>query len=205
MELLNRTPSFLVLVLAGVLLLGIFYGGAFSTKAYENLAYGYSFNYPAHYEVREYTPEHVALGRSRGDIFEPHVEIVLAQSGEESPAESYWAFLIERSQLNCAANGPDETLNCNGVVEHRPFYTAFKVEGEELYLRLVRRRLSSGAVTTQRFGPVYAFNLSKNVPSSRFAALLIYRSWQMLWQRAAAGLAVTIADSLKITSLPSRD
>jgi hypothetical protein len=142
---------------------------------YTNEMYGYSIVYPDEVEVEEYTPEVISIGtRTLAGGFDSDVDVSVARSGGEGGYEDFEAFAFERSRNFCAADGPSETIHCERIESRSLFTSTTGVLGEELYLTLVHENFSTGASSTTRFGPIYAFDMSDRVEGSAFTALFIY-------------------------------
>lgn len=141
---------------------------------YRNPVYAYSLEYPSGLALAQYVPEHVSIGRPTEDGFQTFVNVEVALSGGEGGYESFEEYLFERGRVICAADSPRETISCDMVEERSEYRTEAGADGVELYLRLVRQNLASGTTTTERFGPVFAFDLSRRTPGSEYSALFIY-------------------------------
>lgn len=166
---------------------------------YTNQMYGYSIVYADDLEVEEYTPEIVSIGT--GNIaggFDSVVDISVARSGGEGGYESFEEFAFERSRNFCAADGPSETIHCDTVESRTAFTSSTGVRGHELYLTLVHENFSTGASSTTRFGPVYAFDISDQVEGSAFSALLIYQPLPSFLGSPDAASVQAIAESLSV-------
>lgn len=144
-------------------------------ETYTNATYGYTVSYPAGSSLLEHTPEIVALGSTTPLGVDASVELALVESGGEAGYGSLSEYVFERTRLLCAADGPDETLNCDQVLAQETFTTAQGRAGMELYLRLLHTRFSTGETIAAQFGPIYAFDMREHVPASPFAVLLIYQ------------------------------
>jgi hypothetical protein len=144
-------------------------------RVYRNRAYGFSFRYPASLTLKAYTPASIAVGRLRGGRFQPVAEIQVLESLDDLyPNATYRQFLLERSRMTCAADGPGMSLRCTDALQIRPFRSATGLTGETFSLKLEKTNPRTGAwMPNGRRGPFYAFNLTAIVPGRRHAALLV--------------------------------
>lgn len=141
---------------------------------FDNPTYGYSFLIPENLEVEPYTPEAVSVGTRTEGGFSSVADIAVHSSGEDHEYESADAFIAERVRTLCAADGPDESIDCTEIASRTEYTSPSGMVGEELMLTLVRRTLSTGATATSSYGPVYAFTLGASALSTQHSALLIY-------------------------------
>ncbi|HYE23438.1 MAG TPA: hypothetical protein VEA92_03275 [Candidatus Paceibacterota bacterium] len=165
-----------------------------SELRYENQTYGYSFTYPEGLTTNEYTPENISVGTREGESFTSVVDVSFQESFGEY--ESFEAFAIERAKTLCAADGPDQTLNCTDVVDQTAFTTVSGDTGLELYLTLAETTFSTGETDTYAFGPVYAFPYEKD--GSETAVLLIYQPLPTYMETSRADAVSEVASTLSI-------
>lgn len=170
------------------------------TAVYTNTEYGYSFSYDTSYKLEAYVPQYVSLYDESTDprtgVVDVSVDIANAEDGG---FDSYESYIQDRAKVYCAADGPHGSLRCTKVTRKEPINTALGLTGTVFYLELEAR---IGTTTTMReVGPFYAFDVSQNVPESRFAVLLIrptLASSETPYYGAGAALAQTIVNSLRI-------
>lgn len=145
------------------------------TATYSSSEYGFSFSYPSmEFAVREYQPEAVAVGIPRAaDAFDSWVNVEVVSSAGGAEYENFDAFLLERGQTLCAADGPGESIECSRLLETQPFTSEEGAEGRELYLELLWHDLEAQSTATSTFGPVYAFAMGTS--TAEFMALLVYQ------------------------------
>jgi len=146
-----------------------------AVRSYTNTTYGYTFRLPEPYEVMEYTPENISVGTPVGEGFESEVDVAYMESGEEGAYENFEEFLFERTRLLCAADGPDESLDCTRIARIRTLETSDGESGYELMLELTRRTHSTGEMATSTYGPLFAFDVSERDPESAYAAIVVYQ------------------------------
>jgi hypothetical protein len=133
---------------------------------YSSPQFGFTFEYPDTLDLREYTPEFVALGRADGDAFEAAVEIAI-EAGE---GESFEAFATERARLACAADGPDRSLQCTEVEALQPIAAEGGTEGLVFHLRHVATRPGTDEVIERGGrGPFFVYDISPRVAAPRGA------------------------------------
>ena len=144
-------------------------------RSYTNATYGYTFRLPEPYEVMEYTPENISVGTPNGEGFDSEVDVAYMESGGEGGYENFEAFLFERTRLLCAADGPNESLDCTRIARLRTLETSGGATGYELTLELTRLTPSTGETATSTYGPMFAFDVSERDPESAYAAIVVYQ------------------------------
>jgi hypothetical protein len=137
---------------------------AANLAVYDNQTYGYSFYYPPTYTVRVRTDEQAIIGLATTSGFVTYAEARIATSSSEA---TYDDFLIAASKDLCTAL---PGYSCTGVANRSTYTTETNLAGTKFYLDMTT---SDG--TSQRFGPVYAFNVGGNVTTAKYATLLVYR------------------------------
>ena len=130
---------------------------------YNNVKYGYAFYYPGDYTVRIAKDEDAIIGRAEPG-FVTYAEARIATS---SDAASYNDFEISAAKQLCAEQ-PGYT--CTDVAQSSSYTSETNLTGKKLYLTM-----TAPDGTTQRFGPIYSFNIGGNVIDAKYASLLIYR------------------------------
>lgn len=132
---------------------------------YQNSTYGYSFYYPPEYTVRVASDDVAIIGMGTADSFTTYVEARIATTS--SDAASYDEFIVSATERLCNAL---PGFSCGKVAERSSYTSEMGLAGVKLYLDMTA---PGGA--SQRFGPVYAFNIGANVDDAAYAALLVYR------------------------------
>lgn len=163
---------------------------------YENATYGYSFAYPEAYALKAYTNEHVSVGTPVGEGFESLTDVSLQEAFSSDGYESFEAFVLERTRTLCAADGPDQTINCTDVVDQQAFASESGETGIEFHLLLAETTFSTGETKTYTYGPVYAFPYQKE--GAIHAALLVYQPLPSFMEEVRADVVANVADSLSI-------
>jgi hypothetical protein len=172
-------------------------------KTYQNTQYGYSFAYPSNLQIKEYTPEIVAIGLPTSDDgFTTVTQVDVSTT--ETGAASFEEYVFERSKTLCAADGPNESLSCDTLIRNIPFSTDSGLTGDELYLQLVKKTLSTGTTSTTEFGPIYALDIGANAPNSSYAALLIYQPLSGYLDTKDADAVTEVAHSLTVQKVEDR-
>lgn len=142
-----------------------------ATATYESRTFGYSFEYPKDFFVREYSGSRVSVGLPLLEGFDPLVNVETVSG----TSNSFDEFALERGRSFCAATETGYAYDCGGVISDRPYKTKKGSEGREIYLALVRMDVASGARELMAFGPLYVFNISADYPRQPFTALLVYQ------------------------------
>jgi hypothetical protein len=168
------------------------------TLEYRNDTYGYAFTFPNSVSIQEYTQQTVSVGTPTNGGFDAAADVSVVESGNEGGYENFEAFVFERGRTLCAADGPNESIDCTGIAERNEITTSTGLAAAELYFTLVRTNLQTGDSTESRFGPVYAFNIAPNVPNADFAALLVYQPLASALEQPDAALVRNIAESITI-------
>lgn len=140
---------------------------------YVNDAYGFSFVVPDAYEIAEYAPESVSVGRAEDGTFRSAADVRVYQAGEGSGHDSFETFVVDTLRNMCAADGPGETIFCDQVESRDSFPAETGISGEVLYLHRVHEDLMTGAQEIGSFGPVIVYDFAANVPGAQFAMLAV--------------------------------
>lgn len=77
-------------------------------RTYQNAVYGYELQYPAHYQVQEYTPASVAFGTTDETGFHPKIEVNVFTYDSADQTDTYEPWL---SAL-CDERGSEYTYTC---------------------------------------------------------------------------------------------
>ncbi|OHA59234.1 MAG: hypothetical protein A2589_03425 [Candidatus Vogelbacteria bacterium RIFOXYD1_FULL_46_19] len=182
-----------VIVLLG---LTLWLGSSGAGETYQSTVYGYTFSYPADYELVEYQPSSLALGRRQGEEFEALVNVRLYTAGAAVGFNSYNDFVTDQLRNMCAADGPTETLYCTDIVERDSFMTDENFLGERLIWNRVHENFESGEALNDQWGPVYAFNFSHQLADPELAILSVEPAFYT--GPEAEDLAKQVASSLEI-------
>lgn len=165
---------------------------------------GFTFVYPHASDAEEYAPGAVVVGNSSEDgVFSPLVEVVRYQSDREVALPPTFDAYVKRQALAlCGSDGGVESLSCTDAAA-APYTSAQGLEGQELTLTLLRTNLESGTTTTETFGPIYVFNMTRPVENPeealRYRALFVYPSFAAATSGSTSPKLLTqIIDSLLI-------
>ncbi len=203
--------------LAAVILvgLGIYLTRDVWTPVPDNTTYrdkNFSFEYPRIHKAEEYNRGAVIVGSKQDDLFIPLVEVVRYENDRDVALPPSFDVYVERqAQALCGSDGPVESLTCSDVVAV-PFTSAQGLVGQELSLTLNRKSLASGTTTTDTFGPVYVFNMTRPVKDPtdtlRYRAIFVYPSFASVASASTSPALLTqIIDSLLLpevgTTTPS--
>lgn len=176
----NRVVGIGIAILLIAIVLGIWVSGNVGDNEergapgeYVSEEFGFSFTYPAHAALTVYTPASIALdANSLGGFNAADAEVVVLTSGEDT-YESYDAFVTDRLQSMCAADGPGGTVYCDDIRGEVAFTTNEGTAGTEAYLMRTEEDLATGKQDTERFGPVFAFDMSGNLGEVPYATLVV--------------------------------
>lgn len=149
--------------------------GTTPVKTYENVVYGYSFDYPDAFDTIEYTNNIVAVSTSTSIDIEGVFESAAYVSEEGGLQQnSLEGFMVHRAKLLCDADGLQMTIYCDEVEESQSFTNAHGVPIFQFTLRKVTENLANGEKTFQSYGPIFAADISANVPTAQYAIVLIH-------------------------------
>lgn len=167
-----------------------------TTTTFTSTTIGYSFTYPAGYEVSDANDDGQWQIVRKNPDDENFVEVKV-EVGSDDQAKSFTDFATERAVSYCAADGPDESIACSGVSEQAALTTPNGLSGLRLMLREVTETVSTNRTTTKSRGPVYALDTqsaSKN--KARVILVSFAASGNASVDEANAALAKTIAESV---------
>ncbi len=184
LENLTKKQKIILGIVAGLLLIaGIAY---FSRDAWvpvpDNTTYrsgSLSFTYPRTESLKEYGSSAIYLGSETDTEFASHIEVVQYRSDPDAPLPaSFDAFAKKQAQFLCGTDGAVESVTCTNPVSE-PITTAGGLVGQKLSLLFTRKDLTSGAVSTSTYTPVYVFNTTEAADEGealRYRALFVYPS-----------------------------
>lgn len=116
----------------------------------------------------------VMIGKVTGpNAFDDAIDTWIAGTGEDDHYPDFLAFASDKAKMLCAADGPDESIDCTKLSRSRGFTTDSGLKGYEFYLVMRTARLKPKTVSTKVVGPFYAFDLSAQRPNGRSMALII--------------------------------
>lgn len=168
---------------------------------YSNPAYGYAFELADTFDVRVYSPEHMAVGRDTEDGFSAVLEAGVFVAEEGSPA-AFEDFMADRARTVCAADGPGTSLRCTEIEQRMPFETETGLTGEVFHLKHEAVDEPTGTVSAvSGRGPFFVFNLSANVPTARHAVLLVRPPMSLEPAAVDSGFIRNFANTLRIDRL----
>lgn len=163
-----------------------------TTRTYTSPEFHYHFDFPARYVVDPAdlnvttavsTDALDNLGGIFGDgnigtvtgpnAFDDVVDTWIAGADEHDHYPNFLAFAADKATMLCAADGPDESIDCTKLSRSRGFTTDSGLQGYEFYLVMRTSRYKPKTVSTKVVGPFYAFDLSAQRPNGRSMALII--------------------------------
>lgn len=176
-------------IMGGVIILvgAIGYGGYYYYLTHrhfpvpESVTYhaeNYSFSYPGFAPLHEYSRGNEQVGYQDKKTFVPLIDVMQYTSDPDAALpSSYTAYIGKQAQYLCGSDGPDSVTCSSPKIE--PFTTTSGVAGSKISLTLTRTNLSTGAIATSTYAPIYAFNMTKPATKDRayrYDALFIYPS-----------------------------
>lgn len=163
-----------------------------TTRTYTSFQFHYHFDFPARYvvdpaDVKSTTPigtdvfdniggifGDVDIGKVTGPhAFDPVVDTWIAGADERDHYPDFLAFASDKATMLCAADGPDESIDCTKLSRSRVFTTDSGLKGYEFYLVMRTKHFRPAAASTKAVGPFYAVDLSAQRPNGRFMAVII--------------------------------
>jgi hypothetical protein len=164
--------------------------------------YGFSFDYPTRYHIREYLPERISIGQIVQDGFIDDALVSIEAGGEEGYG-SYDEYLFDRTRQYCAADSPVVTISCDQIEQRQPFTTNSGLTGDAFYLRRVEQSIQTGQSTTTSYGPLFAFNITPNTQHP-YAALIIHPPLASTAADTVAPFIQIIAETVTIQRVENR-
>jgi hypothetical protein len=162
---------------------------------YDSQEYGFSIAYPDTLDRREYSAEHLAVGRTDEEGFAEVVTLDV-HSGTHDRFET---FAADAARLSCATVGPDIALECTEVEALQPFTSRAGARGSVLYLRHVASRTATGEIVEAGGrGPFFAFELPAGGSPGDYRALVIGPAPVLSAAAMDTALVRTIAESLRL-------
>jgi hypothetical protein len=144
-------------------------------KTYDNPVYGFSFTYPAAYDLKEYAPALLTIGTMSGETMLDKADIEVLRFETPDPSVAYDAFVLDRLRASCAADGPEGSYSCTDIVSKDTTKTHSGATVDEYYLRSEEMTFATGETITDERGPFEAFNIGANVPGSTGFTVLVVR------------------------------
>jgi hypothetical protein len=172
---------------------------------YRNETYGYTFSYPDGYVVRDFSPEMVSIGNELGGVFISAVDVIVAQQTPEEAAQTttFDTFVHTRAQSMCASSGPSGNTTCTGIDLVQSKTTAGNIRGQVFYLRARDDLIATGDTVEYGKGPVYAFDLSGNVPTNA-GALMVMNPVTRNADTVNTELLNAVVESLSIVTIETK-
>lgn len=167
---------------------------------YTSAVYSFTVEYPDSFDLREYIPEFVAIGRAEGEGFRAAVELSV-EMGETEGADadtSFEQFVIERARVSCAADGPGMSLQCGDVIQRQPFSTRSGEPGIAFHLEHLTTRPGTAEVLDRDTrGPFFALALSPADREAEHAVLIIRPAVTLSPEQVDGALIRAIAESVR--------
>lgn len=161
---------------------------------YSSLTYGFTFTYPDSFDLKEYIPEFVAIGRAEGERFTAAAEVVI----EEGESGTFEDFVAWRAQVSCAADGPGTSLHCGAITAGEPFSTHDGEEGVAFHLEHRTTRPGTGELLERSTrGPYFALRLPQESTGPTYRAILIRAPATLTPQQTDKELIRGVAESLR--------
>lgn len=166
-----------------------------------------SFTYPRTYSVDEYGASAVYVSSTTAEGTElPVVEIVTYRNDPDvARPPTFRVFADRQIQALCGTDAPGETVRCiTPVVE--PYTAPGGYLGQQYNLTLERRNITSGAVSTTTYGPIYVFDITEPATPEnplRYEAIFVYPSFTA-WNQGNGKpeLLETIMNTLVLEGVP---
>lgn len=174
-----------------------------SPNTYLSDQYGFLFTV-ADKDIYEYTPEMIAIGHLIPDGFDADMEVNIMTSDAAADPMSYDEFVFEVTKNMCAADGPNETIYCDQIIDQQEFTNAQGLSGTVFFQRRIHENFATGERTEGRFGPIYTFDIGANVLTADHAAIFLRPSAVHEEGDIDEVLVRSVVDSLKIDRTETR-
>jgi hypothetical protein len=135
-------------------------------KTYKNSVYGYALTYPSTLDVKEYTDDTTVFGTVSADAVDAVVEARVVTAQGEAGQTVQDAIAVQLSNF-CAADGPESSFSCNGILSTEPYATENGDAGFVLTLKGELKDIKSGTVTIVPTGPYYVLIIASSATISR--------------------------------------
>ncbi len=161
--------------------------------AFHSNKYNFSFAYPKNLDLLEYTDQDIAIGKKTENGLDAVAELKVI---DDLDGVALKDAAVAQARLVCAADGPNETINCTDVESLRSFSPREDMTGYMFYLKEETTRPATGEVLkTQKKGPFYAVALSPN------SFVLLHPPAPLQEDAVNVGLLQTIAETIEVTPL----
>jgi len=138
-------------------------------KKYVSNQYGFSFSYPDTFNLEEYNPDQITIGRE-GIIQTTHiVDVSILKSSTDIQIQSFDEFVLDTARDACSYKTNATVVTCtriDDVVNIKPFTSDSGAQGQVFYLKGSERNSKTGKSAIIRRGPFYTFNTTASTPNS---------------------------------------
>ncbi|HVW71844.1 MAG TPA: hypothetical protein VHB93_01680 [Candidatus Paceibacterota bacterium] len=136
----------------------------------------FTFVYPRTYEAKEYATGVVSVGENYQNAgFIPLVDVVRYKADPDvAQPVSFDAFMKKQVTALCGSDDSTQSITCTNPVV-KPYTSTSGVAGSEVNVTLTKKNLSTGAVTTATYGPIYVFNSTDTTSTPvRYQGVFVY-------------------------------
>lgn len=132
-------------------------------KTYKNEKYGFKFNYPLDYTLKEVVNSYILLRKTENKKTEWSVSITAKhnRSGTNDFELTFKEFAERLAISSCLADSPNENINCTKITEIKSFASKNKINGYEIYLNELTENFLNNTVSNRIKGPIFAMDTSE--------------------------------------------
>jgi len=142
-------------------------------KSYRNEEYGFEFEYPLEYTLKESSVDYILLRRTEDEKNEWLVSVTVKHNRlSVNDSELTFKEFVEKLAISsCPADGPNRSIDCTGITEIKSFVNKNKINGYEIYLNETTKYFPSNKISNRTKGPIFAldiFEQTNNIARSIF-------------------------------------
>jgi hypothetical protein len=176
----------------------IFLDGVRMEEYREESRYGYSFLFPAEYDVLEFGFENISIGTRTEEGIDALAEVVVITAASTTDYTNFEDFVYGEARIACGTDTATEVVTCGDIEQVQPFSTGSGLSGTIFYISESRRTTATGATTEGGKGPFIAFNISASVPRYEYTALIVQPPFTLPLESVNSELLRQIADTVKL-------
>ena len=130
-------------------------------KTYQNEGYGFEFEYPLSYTLKEDSVNYISLRKMENEKVKCSFNVAIEdnRSGTNDSKLTFEEFATELALENCAVDDPDKSVYCTEVTEIKPFINENKISGYEIYLNEATEDSLNNKISNRIRGPIFVMDV----------------------------------------------
>lgn len=134
-------------------------------QIYKNEEYGFEFEYPLDYTLKESSVDYILLRRTEDEKNEWLISVTVEHNRlSVNDSELTFKDFVERLAISsCPADGPNRSIDCTGITEIKSFVNKNKINGYEIYLNETTEYFPSNKISNRIKGPIFAMDISEQI------------------------------------------